>query len=192
MSKRIIAVIAVLAIALSVFAAGCKKKTKTVVVYLNSSSSVSETANVISKSNGGDLYELTPAKKYSDDELTLSDKGQRVKTEQEKNTKVEIKNPLKDIKKYDKVYVVYPVWYEKAPRIIVEFVKTTALEGKSVTPIAVSNISDITPTLDELKKAAPKAKWVTGVRFSESLDPISIDAWVRNSEGITQKTTKEK
>lgn len=83
-----------------------------------------------------------------------------------------------DVADTDTVYLGYPIWWGKVPRVILSYVEGGALAGKTVVPFCTSGSSGIEGSLAELQAADPSATWESGRRFSNSVSEADLAAWI--------------
>ena len=67
-----------------------------------------------------------------------------------------------DIKKYDRIFLGYPIWWDLAPRVVSTFIESNDMTGMAVIPFATSGGSSITGSAEALKKTYPDIKWLDG------------------------------
>lgn len=90
-------------------AAGKSKKKKALVIYFSATGTTKSAAKKIKKATGGKLYEIQPVQPYTDEDLGYSNDNCRANKEQKDGSvRPEIKGKVKDIRKYDVIYVGYP------------------------------------------------------------------------------------
>ena len=108
--------IAFLAISVSLCAQNAKKG-KALVAYFSASGNTEAAAKKIQEAAGADLYKIEPEKPYTKEDLDFRNRQAR--------SVVEMGNPSfreklggkpVDIKKYDVIYLGFPIWANKAPR----------------------------------------------------------------------------
>uniref|UniRef100_UPI00258E1FA5 flavodoxin n=1 Tax=uncultured Methanobrevibacter sp. TaxID=253161 RepID=UPI00258E1FA5 len=66
------------------------------------------------------------------------------------------------------VYLVFPIWWYVAPKIINSFLEEYDLSGKRIVVSYTSGGSSLGNTIPELEPSAPGAEFIPGVRFSSS------------------------
>ena len=141
----------------------------------------SETDNKFGKSVAGcPAYEIIAAKPYTSDDLNYNNKKSRASKEQNNaSERPEISGSVTDWSSYDTVFLGYPIWFAKAPRILCTFVEGHDFSGKTVIPFCTSGSSGIGNSADELKTLAKdNGKWVNGTRFSSSVKEKDISEWL--------------
>lgn len=79
---------------------------------------------------------------------------------------------------YDVIFLGYPIWWGKAPKIICTFLERYDFTGKTIVPFCTSGSSGIGGSLSELQALAPGADWLDGQRFSGSASLTEVQNWV--------------
>ena len=158
---------------------------KAVVVYFSCTGNTKEVALKIASEVGCGVYEIVPSKPYTTDDLNYNNKKSRAYKEQnDKNARPEIDGSVIDLTSYDTVFIGYPIWFAKAPKILYTFVEGQSFEGKKVVPFCTSGSSGIGSSATELAELAEnKGKWLNGTRFSASVKSVDIEQWLAALEG---------
>lgn len=154
-----------------------KENSKIAVVYFSASGTTARVAETIADETGGSLIEIVPKEKYTDADLNWNDKNSRTTKEcNDKNSRPEIANNI-DIDNYDVIYLGYPIWWGDAPHIILTFMDTYNLDGKTVIPFCTSGGTSIGGSMNTLKDYNKNVKWINGETLNGSED--SIRSWVK-------------
>lgn len=153
---------------------------KAVVVYFSCTGTTKDVASKIASVAGCPAYEIIAAKPYTSDDLNYNNKKSRASKEQNNaSERPEISGSVTDWSSYDTVFLGYPIWFAKAPRILCTFVEGHDFSGKTVIPFCTSGSSGIGNSADELKTLAKdNGKWVNGTRFSSSVKEKDISEWL--------------
>ena len=106
----VFALIAGLALpAANVSAAGKSKQKKVLVVYFSATGTTKSAAKKIKKATGGTLYQIKAAEPYTSADISYDNDDNRANTEQrDGSVRPKIKGKLKNIKKYDVIFIGYP------------------------------------------------------------------------------------
>lgn len=167
--------------ATSVSAADKEKKTtqKVLVVYFSGTGNTRSAAKKVKAATGGKLYEIKAADPYTSEDLDYSNDNCRANVEQnDENVRPEIKGKVKNIRKYDVIFVGYPIWWGKEPMIIRTFLESYNLEGKTIVPFCTSGGSGISGSMKGIKAAAKGAKVVKGKDLT-GLSSASVEKWAK-------------
>lgn len=153
---------------------------KAIVVYFSCTGITKDVASKISSAVGCPAYEIIASKPYTSDDLNYNNKKSRASKEQnDASARPEIAGSITDWSSYDTVFLGYPIWFAKSPRILCTFVEGHDFSGKTVIPFCTSGSSGIGNSADELKALAKdNGKWVNGTRFSSSVKEKDITEWL--------------
>ena len=176
----VFALIAGLALpAANVSAASKSKKKKVLVVYFSATGTTKGAAKKVKKATGGSLYQIKAAKPYTSADLSYDNDDCRANTEQrDGSVRPKIKGKVKNIKKYDVIFLGYPIWWGKEPMIIRTFLESYNLKGKKIVPFCTSGGSGISGSMKEVKASAKGAKVVKGKDLTD-LSYKSVAKWAK-------------
>jgi len=137
-------------------------------------------AQELASSLGADYLEIEPKEPYTSEDLDYGDSSTRATAEQNDGTiRPAIATALPDWSNYGTVLLGHPIWWGKAPRIMLTLVESAAegLAGKQVANFCTSGSSGIDSAADELMEALPDATWGEGCRFEVDAAADEIVAW---------------
>ena len=150
------------------------------VAYFSASGVTERAAKEIARAVGGDLYEIAPAQPYTAADLNWMDKKSRSTLEMnDPACRPAIAEPVRDMDKYDTVFVGFPVWWYVEPRIVDTFLESYDFSGKTVIPFATSGGSGISGAEKSMRERCPKAEWKRG----GLLNGGGISDWARRTLG---------
>ena len=190
MKRKILAIISVLVLLTGIMLTACSKveDKKILVAYFSATGNTKAVAVQLAKDTGADLFEIAPKEPYTEVQLGYGDPDERITKEQaDEKCRVEIAGAVENFEQYDTVYIGYPIWYGKVPRIILTFLESYNFEGKEIIPFCTSDNDTIETGLDEIKKIAPSAIWKNGKRFDGGKVTKSLD----DTGTITNEAVKE-
>ena len=154
---------------------------KALIAYFSASGVTARLAKTLEKATGADLYEIKPAKPYTDADLNWNDKHSRSSLEMnDKAFRPAIAGRAEDMARYDTVFVGFPIWWYEAPRIIQTFLESYDFSGKTVIPFATSGGSGMGKTASILQKSCPGATVLDGKRLNTSASVDEVSSWVRS------------
>lgn len=152
---------------------------KTLVAYFSATNTTKTVAEKINRVINGDLFEIKPVKKYTNEDLNWTDKTSKTSIEMgDINSRPEIENKVSSISKYDKVLIGFPIWWYTCPRIINTFIEENDLTDKKIYLFATSGGSGIEQSINDLKKMYFNLNIVDGKRFSMNLNDEEIISWL--------------
>ena len=159
-----------------------KSNSNIAVIYFSATNNTENVATIISSYLDCELIEIVPSIPYS-----------RANQEQyDPNSRPEIKNSIA-VEKYNTIFIGYPIWWVKLPKIMYTFFESYDLSEYTIIPFCTSEASDIQTSVSEIKKLEPKAKVLDGRRFSQDVSNQEVIEWVKtldldvNEENIAMK-----
>lgn len=165
--------------AVNVSAAGKSEKKKVLVVYFSATGTTKSAAKKVKKATGGKLYQIKAAKRYTNADIDYSNDDCRANKEQnDESSRPKIKGKVKNIRKYDVIFIGYPIWHGKEPMIIRTFLESYNLKGKKIVPFCTSGGSGISGSMKGVKAAAKGAKVVKGKDLTDS-SAKSVKSWAK-------------
>ena len=136
---------------------------KTLIAYFSASGVTAKVAKEMAEAVGADLYEICPAKPYSNADLNWMDKKSRSTAEMnDPACRPAIAAPVQDMEQYDTVMVGFPIWWYVEPRIVDTFLESYDFSGKTLIPFATSGGSGIGRAEKSLREHCPQADWESG------------------------------
>ena len=154
---------------------------RVLVVYFSASGHTESVANYIAQATGGDLFAITPAEPYTDDDLNWSDENSRVTREHEDESLRDVELTTTQVENwdsYDTVVLGYPIWWGIAAWPVDGFVEANDFTGKTVIPFCTSSSSGLGESGDLLADLAGTGNWQEGERFRSSASQEDVNEWV--------------
>ena len=153
---------------------------KVLICYFSASGTTKRVANSIASSINGDLFEIEPKEKYTDEDLNWMNKRSRSSIEMNENIKPEI--VIKDINldDYETVLLGFPIWWYKEPTIIDKFLDEYDMNGKKIYVFVTSGSSTIDSTYKSLQNNYPNLNFVSGKRFNGTESDEDYKSWLNN------------
>lgn len=153
---------------------------KQLVAYFSASTG-NVTAGVAKKlaaATGADLYEIEPETAYTTADLDWTNKQSRSSLEEaDEASRPALKNAVPDVSAYDTIFVGFPIWWYREPRIIDTFLEGGNFAGKKIVPFATSGSSQIADTGKKIQAVVPDATVVEGKRFPASVTEAELKEW---------------
>ena len=153
---------------------------KALVVYFSATGTTRGVAQRLAGAIGADIFEIVPARPYTDADFNWHSKQSRSSVEMaDRKSRPAIAKAAPDLAEYKTVFVGFPIWWYREPSIIDTFVESNAeaLAEKTVVPFATSGGSGMGDSTANLQALAPKAKVTEGRRFRASADADTLKAW---------------
>ncbi len=155
------------------------------VVYYSATGNTVAVARTIAEVTGGDLFEITPAEPYTDEDLDWTNEDSRVSREyaDESLRDVELSAATPDNwDSYDTVFIGYPIWWGIAAWPTSSFVAANDFTGKTVIPFCTSSSSGLGDSGSLLADAAGTGTWLEGQRFRSGASADDVTEWINGLE----------
>ena len=141
------------------------------VVYFSAQGHTKEVAEKIADNLNADIFEITPANPYTEEDLDYNNDNSRVSREYEDESLRDVELETTEVPNwsdYDTVLIGYPIWWGNSAWPINSFVKANNFTGKTVIPFCTSASSSIGQSDEELAEEAGTGNWEEGHRFSSN------------------------
>ena len=153
---------------------------KVLVSYFSASGVTKNVAEQIKNIVNGDLFEIIPTERYTDEDLNWNDKNSRSTLEMnDKSCRPEINGKVNNINDYDTVIIGFPVWWYTAPRIINTFIEENDLSNKKVYVFVTSGGSSFSGSLNDLKNEYSNLNFISGKRFNTNVSSSEVLDWIK-------------
>lgn len=151
---------------------------KIAIIYFSATGTTKTVAQYIQEETKGDLIEIVPQDKYTDSDLNYNNDNSRANKEKnDSSSRPKIANKI-DVSSYDTIYLGYPIWWGDVPKIILTFLDTYDLNGKTVIPFCTSHSSGISGSLSTLNNYNKNINWKDGKKFSSS-SKNEVENWIK-------------
>lgn len=150
---------------------------KILISYFSASGNTKRVAEKLSKVINGDLFEIEPINKYSNEDLDWTNDKSRTTIEmKDREFRPPIKNKVNNIEEYEKVIIGFPIWWYTAPTIINTFIEENDLTNKDIYIFVTSGGSSVNEGMDDLINKYPNLNIIKGSRFTgeESDDELKL------------------
>lgn len=176
--------IAVLALLFTFGATAQTKKgmdsNKKLVAYFSCTGTTKNAAQKLAQAIGADLYEIKPTTPYTSSDLNWSNKKSRSSVEMGNlSSRPKITGKIADMKKYDTVFIGFPIWWNLAPTIINTFLESYDFSGKLIIPFATSGGDGISNSEKALHRTYPKMNWRSGKLLNGHIDKNMLEDWIK-------------
>lgn len=157
---------------------GDKGADNVLIVYFSCTGTTKTIAEYIAGKTGATLYEIVPETPYTSADLNYNNSGSRANREQNNpSARPAIKGRVEDMAQYDVIFLGYPIWWGKAPKIIFTFLESYNLSGKTIVPFCTSGSSGKGSSDTDLHSLSPSANWKDGRRFSAGARN-DVNTWI--------------
>ena len=151
---------------------------KVLVSYFSASGVTKGVAEKVATAINGDLFEIEPVEKYTDEDLDWTNKNSRSSVEMNENIKPEILNKVQNLEEYDTVCLAFPIWWYKEPTIIDKFLDENDMTNKKIYVFVTSGSSSIDSTYKSLQNNYPGLNFVSGKRFTGNELDDEYKSWL--------------
>lgn len=155
------------------------KGKKALIAYFSYTGHTRALAKQIQELTGADSFELQPVTPYSDDYKTVEQQG---KKEVEEDYRPKLKEQIPNLKNYDVIFVGTPIWWYSTSPVVMSFLSSPELAGKTIIPFCTHGGYGAGHSLDNMKKAAPNAKILDELVIEgrdDGYDLSEIKAWLK-------------
>ena len=155
--------------------------TNVLVVYFSATNNTRGIAEKIAEAVGGDLFAIEAQAPYTAEDRNYNDPASRAQIEQNDDTaRPEITGTAANLDDYSVVFLGYPIWNGKAPKVIYTFLENSGdWSGKTIVPFCTSGSSPLGSSAESLHALiSSEANWLEGNRFSASASQETVDSWV--------------
>ena len=152
---------------------------KILVSYFSASGITKRVAEKVATAVNGDLFEIEPKEKYTEEDLDWTNKQSRSSIEMNENIKPEIANRISNLDEYDTICLAFPIWWYKEPTIIDKFLEENDITDKKIYVFVTSGSSGIDSTYKSLKSNFPNLNFVSGKRFTGRESDEEYRNWIK-------------
>ena len=151
---------------------------RVLVSYFSASGVTKRVAEKVANAINGDLFEIEPVNKYTDEDLDWTNKQSRSSIEMNDNIKPEIVNKVSNLDEYNTICLAFPIWWYKEPTIIDKFLEENDMSSKNVYVFVTSGLSGVDSTYKSLKNNFPNLNFVSGKRFTGNESDEEYRNWM--------------
>ena len=151
---------------------------KILINYFSASGTTKKVAEKIATIMNGDLFEIEPKEKYTEEDLDWTNRQSRSSIEMNKNIKPEIVNKVSNLDNYDKIVLAFPIWWYKEPTIIDKFLEENDMTDKKIYVFVTSGSSSIDSTYKSLQNNFPNLNFISGKRFTGNESNEEYKNWL--------------
>lgn len=89
----------------------------------------------------------------------------QARKELKQDARPELLNQLtgKQMLKYDRIILIYPIWCGTCPRAVNTFLEGIRTDRLDIFPVALSRSTDVRRSVEDIRKSAPKAAIAEGI-----------------------------
>ena len=161
-----------------------ENSTDILVAYFSCTGNTEPLAEYVSEIMKADLYEITPEVPYTEDDIAYMVDDCRANIEQDDDScRPAISGEPVNIQNYNVVFIAFPIWWGKEPRIIDTFMESYDFSGKTLIPFCTSGSSGITTAENNLHAITDDTvQWLEGSRFRAGASKEDVEEWIDDLE----------
>lgn len=152
---------------------------RALVAYFSRSGNTRVVAGLIHRTLGTDLFEIRPARSYSEDYLETVEQARQ---ERDSGYEPALEARVPNMASYDTVYLGFPIWGETTPPIIRAFLSAHDLTGKTLVPFVTHGGYGLGNSPSILASHAPKARIGKGFVMQADQERQAmerVNAWLK-------------
>lgn len=154
---------------------------RVLVVYFSCTNTTKGIADRIVEVTDAATWRIVPETAYTAEDLNYNNSSSRANREQnDPSARPAIKGKYENLADYDVVFLGYPIWWGKAPKVIFTFLEGHDLTGKIIVPFCTSHSSGIGSSDTDLHRLATGSEWKQGRRFSGNESKETIKNWIES------------
>lgn len=158
------------------------EKQNILVVYFSATGTTEKIAKTVSEALRADIYEITPEKPYTDEDLAYYTDCRADREQKDSSARPAISGKVDAFDKYDTIILGYPIWHGQAPRIISTFMESYDFSGKTIIPFCTSHSSGLGSSDKNLHSlCSSSAKWMDGKDFYSNTSDDEIQQWIADT-----------
>lgn len=151
---------------------------KALVAYFSATGVTKRIANMLAESIDAKVFEIVPKQIYTKADLDWTNEDSRSSQEmKDKDCRPKIESRVRDMEKYEVVFLGFPIWWYREPSIIDTFIAEHDMDNKIIVPFATSGGSELEDTYKNIQKLAPKAKVEKGKLFQAGISIEELKKW---------------
>lgn len=154
---------------------------RALVVYFSCTNTTKGIADRIVEVTDAATWRINPEVTYTSEDLNYNNSSSRANREQnDPSARPAIKGKCENLADYNVVFLGYPIWWGKAPKVIFTFLESHNLAGKTIIPFCTSHSSGIGSSDTDLHSMTAGAEWKQGRRFNGNESKETIEKWIES------------
>ncbi len=150
---------------------------KTLIVYYSLTGTTEKVAKNIASIIDADTIRIEGFKDYG----SFDDACRIGKEEFDSVELPEVKTEKVSLEGYDRLLVGFPLWYYKAPMLVISFLEELDLNGIDIYPFCTSGSQDVNGSVSQIKELNLDAVIHAGHRFNGNVSEKEVNDWLNNN-----------
>ncbi len=151
------------------------------VCYFSPTGTTKKVGELIADATGADRWEIRPMRPYSKGDLDWTRRFSRCNREHRRKKLPVIDNPIYTAGDYGIVFLGFPIWYETAPNIILNFLKMNDWTGQKIVLFATSGGSGISAAREDIRAFLKGKGEIPAAGILDPSDPEKVKGWAWNA-----------
>ena len=152
---------------------------KILVAYFSATGTTAKVAKDIAEITKADLYEIEPKDRYTKPDLDWTNEKARCTVEfRNESSRPELADRDAPVKDHDVILLGFPIWFYKAPQIILSFLEAYDFSGKKIILFATSGGSALGDSISSLKGCVSKDAVIVNGRTMNAKTREALTEWV--------------
>lgn len=152
---------------------------KTLILYYSKSGVTEKLASQIQKDLNCDMIKIEPVEEYGN----YLAANIRVMKENRNKIIPGFKTPIPNLESYSTILLGYPVWSQKPPVFVSDFMSHCDISGKKVIPFATFGMTGVKWTLKTVSKSCKGAEIVLPFNYGIAKKD-NYDEWISNIKNL--------
>ena len=154
----------------------------TLIVYFSTDDTVKAVALTAAEALDADVFEIVPEQPYTEADLAYYTDCRADREQADEAARPGVAAWPESLDQYEVVFIGYPIWHGKAPKILYTFLEGVNLSGKAIIPFCTSMSSGVGKSADELEALADQSSvWFDAIRIENHATEDQIRAWATDA-----------
>ncbi len=148
------------------------------VAYFSPTGATKRIGDMLAAAIGAKTFEIIPKEFYTESDLDWTNDNSRSSIEmKDRSSRPEVASRVRDLEKYDVIFLGFPIWWYREPSIIDTFVEMHNFDKKLIVPFATSGGSPIADSYKGIQALAPHAHVERGRVFDSGIEMDELKKW---------------
>lgn len=162
----------------SAAASAAENGQKILVAYFSGTGTTAKVAEMIAPALGADIFRIEAADPFTPEDLSYAPSSRANQEKNQPTLRPEIAATVPLMEQYEVVFLGYPIWSERAPRVVLTFIESHDLKGKRIIPFCTAYTSGIEQSAQELQSLYPELDWEQGHKFGQFTANEDVTSWL--------------
>ena len=168
-----------------------KDETSVLVVCFSATGNTMAIADMIAEILAADRFEIVPLEAYSKADLDYNSDCRANREQNDDSARPGFVGTIDSVEQYDVIFLGYPIWWGKLPKIMYTFLEQYNFSGKTIIPFCTSGSSGNKTSVKEIRSLLPDAKVNDGRRFASKTKKETIQKWLDELDLPKKEAGKE-